>query len=73
MSAQHGWTRHNLGSKLSDETYDQKSRASIQGNEYRFKGQVIETSDAQSKASVVFMNEQYWSAGKKDDHFYGRW
>ena len=70
MSAKHGWTWRNLGNKLSDGTYDQKGRASIQGNRYQFKSQVIETSGTQLKASVVFMNEQYWSVGEKDDHSY---
>ena len=64
------WTQPTLRSKLSDGTYDQKGRASIQSNEYRFKGQAIETLGIQSKASVVLMNEQYRSDGKKDDHSY---
>ena len=61
-----GWTQPTLESKPSPVGIDTSTRRvepQFKATGTGIEGQVIETSGAQSKAFVVLMNEQYWSAG----------
>ena len=63
-----GWTQPTIKSEPSPVGIDTSTRGvepQFKATGTGIKGQVIETSGAQSKVFVVLMNEQYWSAGGK--------